>query len=215
MVPENGNLYFSTDRVWDFLTTLMNSTDGLAGLDSSGKIPLSLMPDSLLGAVSYQGSWDASANTPALADGTGSQGDYYVVGTPGSTAIDGVSDWALGDWIIYNGTAWEKVENSNDVSSVNGQTGAVVLDLSDLDIDSWTGGSLIDTLGTITSGTWNGASIDPAHGGTGLTSAGSNGQVLKMVGGAPAWSTDLTGSGGASYSAGTGNKSADIDEGII
>ena len=31
-----------------------------------------------LGALNYKGTWNASTNNPALADGTGAKGDYYV-----------------------------------------------------------------------------------------------------------------------------------------
>ena len=34
-----------------------------------------------LGALNYKGTWNASSNTPTLADGTGAKGDYYVVST--------------------------------------------------------------------------------------------------------------------------------------
>ena len=33
----------------------------------------------------------------------------------------------MGDWAVYNGTIWQKVDNTETVTSVNGQTGAVVL----------------------------------------------------------------------------------------
>jgi hypothetical protein len=41
-----------------------------------------------VGAVTYKGTWDASTNTPTLASGTGTQGDYYVVNVAGSTNLD-------------------------------------------------------------------------------------------------------------------------------
>jgi hypothetical protein len=55
------------------------------------------------------------------------KGDYYVVNVAGSTNLDGITDWQIGDWAIFNGTAWEKVDNTDSVSSVNGQVGTVVL----------------------------------------------------------------------------------------
>ena len=85
-----------------------------------------------VGAVTYKGTWDASTNTPTLASGTGTQGDYYVVNVAGSTNLDGITDWQIGDWAIFNGTAWEKVDNTDSVSSVNGQVGTVVLDAADV-----------------------------------------------------------------------------------
>jgi hypothetical protein len=80
-----------------------------------------------IGAVTYKGTWDAATNTPTLASGTGTQGDYYVVNVAGSTNLDGITDWEIGDWAIFNGTVWEKVDNTDSVSSVNGQVGTVVL----------------------------------------------------------------------------------------
>jgi hypothetical protein len=84
------------------------------------------------GAVNYKGTWDATTNTPSLASGVGTQGDYYVVNVAGSTNLDGITDWQIGDWAIFNGTAWEKVDNTDSVSSVNGQVGTVVLDAADV-----------------------------------------------------------------------------------
>jgi hypothetical protein len=80
-----------------------------------------------VGAVTYKGTWDASTNTPTLASGTGTQGDYYVVNVAGSTNLDGITNWEIGDWAIFNGSVWEKVDNTDSVSSVNGQVGTVVL----------------------------------------------------------------------------------------
>jgi hypothetical protein len=81
----------------------------------------------LIGSTIYAGVWNASTNSPTLTSSVGTKGTYYVVSTSGSTNLNGVTDWSLGDWAIYNGTAWNKVDNSDSVSSVNGQTGAVSL----------------------------------------------------------------------------------------
>jgi hypothetical protein len=84
------------------------------------------------GAVSYQGTWNASTNTPTLVSSVGTKGEYYVVSVSGSTNLNGITDWVAGDWAIFNGTAWEKVDNTESVISVNGQTGVVVLTPSDI-----------------------------------------------------------------------------------
>jgi len=84
------------------------------------------------GALSYQGTWNASANTPTLASGVGTKGYYYVVSVAGSTNLDGITDWQIGDWAVFNGTAWQKVDNTDAVTSVNGQTGTVVLGATDV-----------------------------------------------------------------------------------
>ena len=82
---------------------------------------------SVAGGLSYQGTWNASANTPTLASGVGVNGYYYIVATAGSTNLDGITDWQIGDWLMFNGTVWQKIDQSNLVTSVNGQTGAVSL----------------------------------------------------------------------------------------
>lgn len=97
--------------------------------DGGGKIDTSLLPDSILGALHYVGLWDANSNTPTLGSSGagGSEGDYYIVDVAGSTSIDGHSTWLIGDWIVHNGTIWDRIINSNTVSSVNGLQGAVTL----------------------------------------------------------------------------------------
>lgn len=66
-----------------------------------------------LGAVNYQGTWNASTNSPTITAGTGTKGYYYVVSVAGSTSIDGQSLWGVGDWIIFNGSAWQKVDGGS------------------------------------------------------------------------------------------------------
>jgi len=106
--------------------------NGVATLDSGGKVPVSELPAAVLGALSYQGTWNASTNTPTLASGVGTKGYYYVVSVAGSTNLDGVTDWLVGDWAVYNGTIWQKVDNTDQVTSVNGYTGTVVLTQTDI-----------------------------------------------------------------------------------
>jgi trimeric autotransporter adhesin len=100
---------------------------GVATLDAGGKVPVSELPAAVLGALSYQGTWDASTNTPTLTSSVGTKGYYYVVSVAGNTNLNGITDWLVGDWAVYNGTIWQKVDNTESVTSVNGQTGAVTL----------------------------------------------------------------------------------------
>ena len=76
---------------------------------------------------SYQGTWNATTNTPTIVSGVGFIGEYYVVSTAGTTNIDGFSDWQVGDWIIFDGTVWQQVNASNTSSfaaiTVTGLTG--------------------------------------------------------------------------------------------
>jgi hypothetical protein len=77
------------------------------------------------GQVNYKGTWNASTNSPTLVTppAVTSKGDYYVVSAAGTQFT---ISFAVGDWIISNGAAWEKVDLTDAVSSVFGRTGAVV-----------------------------------------------------------------------------------------
>ena len=103
-------------------------TDSILG--AFGKVQNQI--SALVGGVMYEGTWNASTNTPTIVSSVGSKGDYYIVATAGSTNINGITTWSVGDWIIFNGTTWDKVDNTDAVSSVNGYTGAVSLVTNDI-----------------------------------------------------------------------------------
>tara|TARA_B100001250_G_scaffold344588_1_gene313670 strand:- start:281 stop:1708 length:1428 start_codon:yes stop_codon:yes gene_type:complete len=113
-------------------TALKGASNGLAELDNNGKVPLSQINDAVLGQMSYQGLWDAGTNTPALPGAPTNQGDYYVTSAPGTQF--GLT-FATGDWLVANGAAWGKVDNTDAVSTVQGRTGNVVITKDDLDIE--------------------------------------------------------------------------------
>jgi hypothetical protein len=72
-----------------------------------------------IGALNYKGTWNATTNSPALASGVGTKGDYYVVSVAGSTTLDGISNWGVGDWVTFNGSVWQRVEGGADLNGVN------------------------------------------------------------------------------------------------
>ena len=113
-------------------TTEKAAALGVATLDAGGTVPLSQIPASIQGGVSYQGTWNAATNTPTLSNGVGTKGYYYVVSVAGSTNLDGITAWNVGDWAIFNGTVWQKVDNTDAVTSVNGYTGTVNLTYTDV-----------------------------------------------------------------------------------
>lgn len=88
--------------------------------------------NSIVSGLDYQGTWNASTNTPSLSSGVGANGDYYVVGVAGNTSLDGITDWNVGDWAIFNGSTWQKIDNTDTVVSVNGKVGIVVLTTTDI-----------------------------------------------------------------------------------
>ena len=93
----------------------------------------------------FQGTWNAATNTPTLTSGSGTTGHFYIVSTDGSTNLDGITDWKVGDWAVFveQGASdqWEKVDNSS------------VLD------GSGTGGSVAGWAGSGTSNTLTNAPI--------------------------------------------------------
>ena len=104
--------------------------NGVATLDSSGQVPLSQIPP--LGDLNYQGTWNATTNSPTLTSSVGTKGFYYVVSVAGTTTLNGISDWQIGDWAVFNGSVWQKIDNTDAVTSVNGYTGTVVLTTTDV-----------------------------------------------------------------------------------
>ena len=98
---------------------------------------------SAIGSLRYQGTWDANANSPFLQSSVGSQGYYYVVSVAGTTNLNGITDWQVGDWAVYNGSAWQKIDNTDAVTSVNGYTGTVVLTYTDVGAAPATSGTSI------------------------------------------------------------------------
>lgn len=59
----------------------------------------------------YLGTWNAATNEPVLADGEGTDGDYYVVSVAGATEIDGVENWKVADHVKFVTDAWTRVNN--------------------------------------------------------------------------------------------------------
>jgi len=108
--------------------------NGVASLNSSGKVPTSQLP---AGAVVYIGAWDAYLNTPTLGPNlpTGVLAGWeYSVSNGGIQNIgDGPVTFYAGDYVIYNGSTWDRIPGSGSVvASFNTRTGAVTLSSGDV-----------------------------------------------------------------------------------
>ena len=99
-----------------------------------------------IGALNYKGTWNASTNTPTLASGVGTKGDYYVVSVAGSTALDGISNWGVGDWATFNGSVWQRVEGGADLNGVN----LTVTTQADIGNTRITSGAITTSTGALT-----------------------------------------------------------------
>lgn len=81
------------------------------------------------GQLIYEGSWDASTGVYP-SNPVPVTGHFYkisVAGTISGTVYD------VGDSIIYNGVGWDKIDNTETVTSVNGRVGDVVITKADID----------------------------------------------------------------------------------
>lgn len=122
-------------------------------INDNNKVNNVYLPDFLLGQVLYGGTFEASTATATLSTNAKSKlgtSDNTIVLTDDTTAVTGyvanegiyyiatdVGTFAglsivTGDWLISNGSAWAKIDNTDAVQSVAGKTGAVVLDKSDV-----------------------------------------------------------------------------------
>ena len=86
-----------------------------------------------LSGLQYQGTVDMSGGLPSpdvtIAE---SQNHYYIVSVAGTANLDGITSWNTGDWAIFNGTNWQKIDNSTGVKTVNGSSGNVTVGWSDV-----------------------------------------------------------------------------------
>jgi hypothetical protein len=88
----------------------INVPSGIPQLDGSGKILVSQLPNSVM---EYKGTWDASTNTPTLANGTGNQGDVYLCNVAGTVNFGaGPISFNVGDQVIYSGTIWQRASGA-------------------------------------------------------------------------------------------------------
>ena len=67
----------------------------------------------------YKGTWNANTNTPTLASGVGVTGEFYIVSVAGTTNLDGITDWQIGDWAIFVEVGatdtWQKIDNTSAI----------------------------------------------------------------------------------------------------
>ena len=94
--------------------------NGYASLDATGKIPVTQLPDS---AMTFEGNWDASTNTPTLSDATGTKGQLYNVSVGGTQDLgSGTITFDAGDSVVHDGSKWVKLDNLDQVTLNNSVT---------------------------------------------------------------------------------------------
>ena len=127
-----GNLLTDVTEINTTAEFLVNKgqPSGYVPLDANSKILETYLPASIIGQLNYVGTWDATNDTPTLPDPTTVNGDYYIVSVAGTYL--GVS-YGIGDWIVSNGIAWEKIDNTESVSTVFGRLGNILANSTDYD----------------------------------------------------------------------------------
>ncbi len=144
----------------------------------------SAIDTAVTGVLKFDGTWNASTNSPSLSSGTGTSGDYYIVSVAGSTNLDGITDWAIGDWAVFANTTWTKIDNSQ-VGNVtgSGSSGRVAFwnSASNITSDSqmtWNSVSDVLTVNGNTSDQWSDAYDNKI---TGFTDSGSSTITLTLT----------------------------------
>jgi hypothetical protein len=135
-ITELTQLYYTNTRAINSLLTGYSAGSGtitasdsiLAAIQKlSGNISL------INGAIVYKGLWNATTNSPALASGVGTTGWLYKVSVAGSTNLDGITQWNIGDQVVFDGLTWDKINGiTNEVISFNTRVGAIVLTSADV-----------------------------------------------------------------------------------
>lgn len=105
------NLNKTVDVVNALLTafkSFLGQADGIATLDSNGRIPYNQLPES---AMEFMGTWNANTNTPTITQGVGVNGQFYVVSTAGTW--NNIKFYA-NDRIIFDGNTsqWIRLEGN-------------------------------------------------------------------------------------------------------
>lgn len=105
-------------------SSAVGAANGVAPLNAGGTIPLQYLP---IQSSQYKGLYNASTNTPAILNGTGTTGDFYIASVTGN-AYAPVNVTVVNQIVIYNGTIWQVGGVvAATVTSVNGLTGVIVL----------------------------------------------------------------------------------------
>jgi len=113
------------------------TTYKLAPLNSgTNKIDATYLPTS---GDTPKGEWNASTNSPSLADGSGTAGDYYDVTTAGTQNLgSGSITFTVGDVVKYNGSTWFKIDSVANIldGSATAADGRSALSVNSIEEDA-------------------------------------------------------------------------------
>jgi hypothetical protein len=155
---------------------------------SSSKI--NTLVETIISGLKFIGTWDASTNSPGLTDGSGVVGTYYIVSVNGSSILNGINEWKVGDWVIRsNGSPnrWEKLDQTNSVLTVNNQIGQVLLSTNEIgeNTNLYFTDTRVNNNSSVVSNTTHRGRIDNPHNTTksqiGLSNADNTSDLSKPI----------------------------------
>jgi len=208
----NGTLWFTVSEV----TTLGTDAIAFSRIQTTGTVSSVATTQPAAGLTITGGPITSSGTfTFALADDLAA---VEGLSTSGVAVRTGTSTWATR---TVTGTS-----NRITITNGTGVSGDPTIDIS----SSYVGQATITTLGTISTGTWNGTAIGATFGGTGHTTnavgdllvgaasntwnkltIGSNGTVLKSNGTTASWAASIAGT--RAYLTGSTSSVIDLDSG--
>jgi hypothetical protein len=207
---------YNTGGTIRLATAATNQLGGVKVDGTSITISNGVISASLAGGISFQGGWNANSNTPLLSNGTGVTGYEYVVTQAGSQNFGGTIPitFGVGDLVIYANGTWGRVPLSSssgvtnnsltfDTSGAGGIAGttfngssAVTLSYNSIGASPTAGNTSLVTVGTITTGIWNGTLISSAYGGTGV----NNGTYTITLAGSYTYNQDVSSGSSPTFS---------------
>ena len=210
-----GGYGISDAHITNGVITLGQNTITPATLNN-GKIPLSQIPDAILGQMLYGGTvngsgvvtlsqnakdkWGITSLTLTSTNYADYEGAFFIASANGSSGVPSSLGVLVGDWIIATSAGWGKIDNTDAVTGVKGSAesnyriGNVNItpaniglgNVENTALSTWAGTNKITTLGTITTGVWHGSAIADDY----IASASAwNAKYDKPSGGIP--KTDL------------------------
>jgi hypothetical protein len=186
-IEANSNLIHHTNGM---VSTPEATIAAISGGGDKVLVTKEYVLSSAIGAMEYKGTWNAATNAPNLplpsSDPTsGNKGHFYIVDTAGTQTLlpaTTPTDYAVGDWVMSDGTNWDKVDNTSTVASVFGRTGVIVSQAGDYALAQITGlQTALDLKAPIASPTFTGTVGGITKAMVGLTDVDDTSDVDKPV----------------------------------